>query len=127
MEFLGNLLNGFGGVDELVFQLRYRLPRDGEFGCLARVPGSSVSSFSYTFFSYMFWVPATITVTNMAKAMNILLKMTVWCTAAKLRTSCFTALTSITGKKPQIWKLKPSPKSGCNVRNLGSCRLENNA
>ena len=37
MEFLGNLLDGFGGVDELVFQLRDRLPCDGEFGRLAAV------------------------------------------------------------------------------------------
>ena len=75
----------------------------------------------------MFWVPATITVTNMAKAMNILLKMTVLCTAAKLQTFSFTCLTSITGKIPQIRKLISSPKSGCNVRNLGSRHLENNA
>jgi hypothetical protein len=48
----------------------------------------------------------------MAKAMNILLKMAVWCTAAKLQTSSFTALTSITGKIPQIRKLKTSLKIG---------------
>lgn len=76
----------------------------------------------------MFCASATMTVPNMAKAMNILLKMAVWCTAAKLQTSSFTALTSITGKIPQIRKLIPPPKkkSGCNVRNLGSRRLENN-
>ncbi len=60
----------------------------------------------------MFCAPATITVINLAKAMNILLKMAVWCTAAKLQTSSLTALTSITGKIPQIRKLKPSPKIG---------------
>lgn len=48
----------------------------------------------------MFCAPATMTVIDLAKAMNILLKMTVWCTAAKLQTSNFTALTSITGKNP---------------------------
>ena len=37
MELLGDLLDGFGGVDELVFQLRDRLPRDGLLGCLAAV------------------------------------------------------------------------------------------
>ena len=37
MEFLGDLLDGFGGVDELIFQLRDRLSRDSEFGRLAAV------------------------------------------------------------------------------------------
>lgn len=69
-----------------------------------------------------------MTVANMVKAMNILLKMTVWCTAAKLQTSSLTALTSITGKNPSNTEARtPPPKLDCNVRNLGSCRLENNA
>ncbi len=60
----------------------------------------------------MFCAPATMTVIDLAKAMNILLKMTVWCTAAKLRTSCFTALTSITGKNPSNSEAHILPKIG---------------
>ena len=48
----------------------------------------------------------------MAKAMNILLKMTVWCTAAKLQTSRFTVLTSIIGKNPSNTEARTLPKIG---------------
>jgi hypothetical protein len=60
----------------------------------------------------MFCAPATMTVTNLAKAMNILLKMAVWCTAAKLQTSSFTALTSITGKNPSNTEAQALPQIG---------------
>lgn len=59
----------------------------------------------------MFCAPATMTVTNMAKAMNILLKMAVWCTATKLQTSSFTALTSITGKNPSNTEAHTIPQN----------------
>lgn len=53
-----------------------------------------------------------MTVANMAKAMNILLKMTVLCKAAKLQTSNFTALTSITGINPSNGETHvPPPKN----------------
>lgn len=50
-----------------------------------------------------------MTVIDLAKAMNILLKMTVWCTAAKLQTSSLTALTSITGKNPSNSEVRTLP------------------
>lgn len=69
-----------------------------------------------------------MTVANMAKAMDILPKMDALCTAVELRTSAFSALTSITGKNSSNTEAQtPPPKLGCNVRNLGSCHLENNA
>lgn len=66
-------------------------------------------------------------VANMAKAMDIHLIIILF-TVAKLRTSAFAVLTSITGKNPSNTELVPLPqKSGCNVSNLGSCHLEINA
>ena len=47
----------------------------------------------------MFCAPATMAAANMAKAMDIHLSI-IFFTVAKLRTSAFAALTSITGKNP---------------------------